>query len=232
MAKLQAATVSHIPVNRKRKRQPKTQEVRADGPDPTVADSTTTIVPTKAHDGGAKPRRTKGAAKPALLRRSSSSSLVQSEIPWPEHFKYLSQLHRALNLVYTFCCTRKHFATTWDNIKTAVEGHIKKPLLEEDVAQVKALVPRAINFAYVDEEHLMVTLMGEEEGVKGGRAEHFRSLEEDENGPKEESAAVKELLLFEFIDGDLKRQVVDPKTGQPTKATQKLRNEELKNAGL
>ena len=36
------------------------------------------------------------------------------------------------------------------------------------------------------------------------------------------------MLLFEFVDGDLKRQVIDPKTGQPTRATQKLRNEELK----
>jgi DEAD/DEAH box helicase domain-containing protein len=133
-----------------------------------------------------------------------------------------------LNLVYTFCCTRKHFATTWDNIKAAVERHIKRPLVEDDVAQVKALIPRAINFAYVDEEHLLVTLMGEEDGVKGGRAEHFRSLQEDENAPKDAPGEAKELLLFEFIDGDLKRQVVDPKTGQPTKATNKLRNEDLK----
>ncbi|OAP57284.1 hypothetical protein AYL99_08022 [Fonsecaea erecta] len=227
MAKLQAATVSQIPVNRKRKRTSKNQE-----PQPTdsavVPIVGATTVPTKTHDGGPKPRRTKGTAKPALSRRSSSSSLIESDIPWPDHFKYLSQLHRALNIVYTFCCTRKHFATTWDNIKSAVEGHIKKPLIEDDVAQVKTLLPRAINFAYVDEEHLMVTLMGEEDGVKGGRADHFRSLEEDESAPRNKSEPSKELLLFEFVDGDLKRQVVDPKTGQPTKATQKLRNEDLK----
>ncbi|KAK5059917.1 hypothetical protein LTR84_009800 [Exophiala bonariae] len=233
MAKLQAATVSNIPVNRKRKRQPKpTQEPRpaseSDITINTVRTTTTTQVPTKTHDGGSATRRPKTATKPALLRRNSSTNLVQTDIPWPEHFKYLSQLHRALNLVYTFCCTRKHFATTWENIKSAVEGHIKKPLLVEEVAQVKALVPRAINFAYVDEEHLLVTLMGEEDGVKGGRADHFRSLQQDESAPKNKSEDQKELLLFEFTDGDLKRQVVDPKTGQPVKATQKLRNEELK----
>ena len=226
MAKLQATTVSRIPVNRKRKRQ--SQDVEPQPTNPDSVPPTTVTVPTKIQDGGSKPRRMKGSSKPALLRRSSSSNLVDSEIPWPDHFKYLSQVHRALNLVYTFCCTRKHFATTWDNIKAAVEGHIKRPLLEEDVAQVKALVPRAINFAYVDEEHLMVTLMGEEDGVKGGRAEHFRSLAEDESGPKDKTETYKELLLFEFVDGDLKRQVIDPKTGQPTKATQKLRNEDLK----
>lgn len=230
MAKLQAATVSNIPVNRKRKRSSKpTQEPPTESDTTsTVTTTTTTQVPTKTHDGVSNTKRSKAASKPPLLRRNSSTNLVQSDIPWPEHFKYLSQLHRALNLVYTFCCTRKHFATTWDNIKSAVEGHIKKPLLIEDVAQVKALVPRAINFAYVDEEHLLVTLMGEEDGVKGGRADHFRSLQQDESAPKDKSEDPKELLLFEFIDGDLKRQVVDPKTGQPVKATQKLRNEELK----
>ncbi|KIY01177.1 uncharacterized protein Z520_02729 [Fonsecaea multimorphosa CBS 102226] len=227
MAKLQAASVSRIPVNRKRKRSSKGEEQPTDsGLVSSIA--ATTKVPTKAHDGGPKPRRTKATSKPPLSRTSSSSSLVESEIPWPDHFKYLSQLHRALNIVYTFCCTRKHFATTWDNIKSAVEGHIKKPLIEDDVAQVKALLPRAINFAYVDEEHLMVTLMGEEDGVKGGRADHFRSLEEDESAPRDRSEPSKELLLFEFVDGDLKRQVIDPKTGQPTKATQKLRKEDLK----
>lgn len=231
MAKLLGATVSRQAVNRKRKRRLQEDE---DAESPTTSSdsvttaTTTTAVPTKDHDGGTKARRTKSSSKPTTLRRNSSTNLVESDIPWPDHFKYLSQLHRALNLVYTFCCTRKHFATTWDNIKSAVEGHIKRPLVEDDVAQVKALIPRAINFAYVDEEHLMVTLMGENDGVKSGRADHFRSLAEDESGPKDKSETPRELLLFEFIDGDLKRQVIDPKTGQPTKAIQKLRNEDLK----
>lgn len=231
MAKLQAATVSKISVNRKRKRQPNPIEnptAETDSTTCTVTTTATTKVPTKRHDGGSNIKRSKAGSKPALLRRSSSTNPVDIDIPWPDHFTYLSQLHKALNLVYTFCCTRKHFATTWDNIKSTVEGHIKKPLLVEDVAQVKALVPRAINFAYVDEEHLLVTLMGEDDGVKGGKAEHFRSLQEDESPPKDKNETQKELLLFEFIDGDLKRQVVDPQTGQPVKTTQKLRNEELK----
>ncbi|KAL6251867.1 ATP-dependent 3'-5' DNA helicase [Rhinocladiella similis] len=237
MAKLQAATVSRQPVNRKRKRRTQEEDSQATPSDtapnpPSTADTTntetTTTVPTKTHDGGPKPRRTKTTTKPALLRKGSSSNVVESDIPWPEHFKYLNLLHKALNVVYTFCCTRKHFATTWDNIKSAVEGHIKRPLKEEDVAQVKAIIPRAINFAYVDEEHLMITLMGEEDGIKGGRADHFRSLAEDENRRSEQAGTPKELLFFEFVDGDLKRQVIDPKTGEPTKATQKLRNEDLK----
>jgi len=218
---LQAATASKENVNRKRKR--RNDELAPDN----ATGSTTTTIPTKTEDGGGKPQRAQASNKPPLLRRSSTD-VVETDIPWPEHFKYLSQLHRALNLVYTFCCTRKHFATTWGNIKSAVEGHIKRPLLVEDVAQVKALVPRAIHFAYVDEEHLLVTIMGEEDGARGGRTDHFQSFEEERDGPKDGARDQRELLFFEFTDGDLKREVPDRKTGQPVKATKHLRSEDLK----
>jgi DEAD/DEAH box helicase domain-containing protein len=231
--RLQTATVSRQIISRKGKRKipPCDQdEPAAENEDIASASSTITTIPTKSQDGGRKPRRTNaGGSQPPLLRRKSSTNFVETSIPWPEHFQQLSQLHRALNLVYTFCCTRKHFATTFENIKSAVEAHIKRPLLIADVAQVKALVPGAINFAYVDEDTLQVTIMGEEDGVKGGKADHFRSLAEDEDGPKERNGGeARELLLFEFIDGDLKRQVADPKTGEPINAFQHLRREELK----
>ena len=232
MAKLQAASVSNQVVNRKRKRkhdhEAPVDDVNGNGEVAEApASETMTKVPTKTHDGGSQPRRSKAKSKPPTLRRNSSTNLVESDIPWPDHFTSLAHLHRALNLVYTFCCTRKHFATTWNNIKSAVEAHIKRPLLEEDVAQVKALVPRAIHFAYVDEDYLQVTLAGEGNDISAGRADWFQS-KEDEKTKQQKKEQAEELLLFEFIDGDLKRQVRDPKTGEPVKATQKLRNEELK----
>ena len=244
MSKLQAATVSNqvVPCKRKRKASAVTEDshvekqaVPSQGADVSIsAEPESVTVPTKTQDDGNKVRRVRGAAKkPPVLRHNSSSNIpVETEIPWPQHFKQLGQLHRSLNLVYTFCCTRKHLATTFDNIKSAVEGHIQRELLIDDVAQIKALMPRAVNYAYVDEEMLQVTIMGEEDGIKGRTADHFRSLAEDENGRKKELAGkdgqAKEVLLFEFIDGDLKRQVADPKTGKPVNAFQRLRREDLK----
>lgn len=194
----------------------------------------TTTVPTKSHDGGKKPRRrgkqVASADKPPLLRRDSSD-MVETTLPWPPFFTALAQVHRALNLVYTFCCTRKHFATTFDNIKQAVEAHIKRELLIDDVAKIKALVPRAINFAYVDQESLQVAVLGEEDGIRNGRAKEFRSLdltEEGREGGSNTRGTKGEVLLFEFIDGDLKRQVTNSKTGEPTKPFRKLREEDLK----
>ncbi|KAL8832998.1 MAG: hypothetical protein Q9170_004577, partial [Blastenia crenularia] len=234
MAKLQAATVSNQIV-RKRKRKAAVDEGHeADGTELAIDEvsATSVTVPTKQHDGGKKPRRnasakTKGNAPPLL--RHNSSTLVETSIPWPEEFTKLEKTHRALNLVYTFCCTRKHLATTFETIKKAVEGHIKRELLIEDVACIKALVPRAINFAYVDEATLQVAVLGEEDGIKGGRAKEFRSLDlSRKDDGSEETGQDKELLLFEFIDGDLKRQVTNTKTGEPTKPVRKLREEDLK----
>ncbi|CAF9929641.1 MAG: hypothetical protein HETSPECPRED_007427 [Heterodermia speciosa] len=233
MAKLQAATV-YNQLDRKRKRKANTtspagSENRSIS---TEGVSTSTIVPTKVYDGGRRARRTSATdPKPPLLPQSSST-IVDTAIPWPQQLVRLAQTHRALNLVYTFCCTRKHLATTFDTIKQAVEGHIKRELSIEDVAQIKALVPRAINFAYVDEESLQVAVLGEEDGIKGGKAKDFRSLDlsrgEGMSTRKNTSLECKELLLFEFIDGDLKRQITNSKTGEPTKPFRKLRDEDLK----
>ncbi|KAH9869050.1 hypothetical protein J1614_008127 [Plenodomus biglobosus] len=239
MPRMKAATVSDQVV-RKRKRKIKdvedesaplapddcqVEELRESQIDATTTNTATKSVPTKQHDGGKKPRRIpkkSGAGKPAL-QRHGSSTIVETSIPWPEYFTKLAQVHRALNLVYTFCCTRKHLATTFENLKTTVEGHIKRELLIGDVAQITALIPKAINFAYVDEAMLQINLMGSEDNLNGRRAADFVML-----GPEPDKGEHKEVLLFEFIDGDLKRQVTNKKTGEPTKATTKLRNEDLK----
>ncbi|KAL6717152.1 ATP-dependent 3'-5' DNA helicase [Lecanora helva] len=234
MVKLQAATVSNQIV-RKRKRKTLGDSQSEAAPD-DPASTTTTTLPTKTWDGPSNARNATGTSgsrktkKPPLLRRSSSTA-VETTIPWPEDLTKLASVHRALNLVYTFCCTRKHFATTFENIKSAVEAHIKRDLLVTDVARIKALMPKAINFGYVDEESLQVAVLGEEDGIKGGRAKEFRSLElsrEDNPDNHALEGKSKELLLFEYIDGDLKRQVTNNKTGEPVKAFRKLRDEDLK----
>ncbi|KAL5388211.1 hypothetical protein DPSP01_003200 [Paraphaeosphaeria sporulosa] len=224
MPQLKAATVSNQ-VIRKRKR--KVHENESPQPDGDVIEATTTTtVPTKTHDGGKKPRRTlknkDGTEKPSL-KRAGSSTIVETTIPWPEHFTRLAQVFRALNLVYTFCCTRKHLATTLDNLKSTVEANIERELVVEDVAQMAALIPKAINFAYVDEAMLQVNLVGAEENAKGRNTRDFFVPD-----PELDKHDHKEVLLFEFVDGELKRQVQHAKTGEPTKAFQRLRNEDLK----
>ncbi|KAF9893873.1 hypothetical protein FE257_010043 [Aspergillus nanangensis] len=159
--------------------------------------------------GGSK---AKTASKPA--KRTPSA-------PWPEEFKRLSRTHRSLNLVYTFCCTRKHFATTFENIRKAAQGQMGQELTVEEVARVRVLIPRAIRFEYVDEAKLEVMTVGDREVIQTyGRNDHV-----DDGG---ESSGEAKALLFEFVDGDLKREVQHPKTGEATKPVRRMKDEDLK----
>ncbi|KAJ6444235.1 DEAD/DEAH box helicase [Purpureocillium lavendulum] len=187
-------------------------------------------------------KTSKVAGRKALLKRDASS-LVSCVIEWPPSFKSLEKTHRALNLVFTFCCTRKHLATTFDTIRPAVETHLGRQLTIEEVALVVALRPEGIHFAYVDELMLQLDVKGSERDdtfkpSRSGRSQapaHDASVggwtgsESLEEYHKRTSApGSREVLFFEFIDGDLKRQVQDKKTGEPTRPTRKLREEELK----
>ncbi|EQB43960.1 DEAD/DEAH box helicase [Colletotrichum gloeosporioides Cg-14] len=178
----------------------------------------------------------------ALNRTESAASSVTCNVEWPDSFKSLEKTHRALNLVFTFCCTRKHLATTFETIRSAVESHTKKVLTIEDVASIAAVRPEGVNFAYVDEIMLQTEVRGAERDVTFKAGRDFRSqapapdasvggisgLEKLDQHPDERVEGGKEVLYFEFVDGDLKRQVKDKKTGEITKPNRKLREETLK----
>lgn len=162
--------------------------------------------------------------------KDPSTSAPQSpQIPsakvaeWPEGIASIERTHRALNIVFTFCCTRKHVVTTFDNIRTAVESHLGKPLTVEDVASVVAIRPEAMNFAYVDESTLQNDAKGSERDItfKTTTPKDIRS-----QGPPTDASVggftgsdglgsslhlgsadeEREVLYFEFVDGDVKPQ--------------------------
>jgi len=54
---------------------------------------------------------------------NESSSSGEFDIStWSQEFRQLEQVFRSLNTVYAFCCTRKHFPTTFHNLKSSVEN--------------------------------------------------------------------------------------------------------------
>ncbi|QPH09921.1 hypothetical protein C2857_000986 [Epichloe festucae Fl1] len=186
-------------------------------------------------------RKERHLSKPCLKKELSRE--VPCVIEWPDLFKSLEKTHRALNLVFTFCCTRKHLATTFATIKSAVETHTKQPLSENEVALIVALRPEGINFTYVDEFMLQLDVRGSErdDTFKSSRPSRSQapvhdasvggwtgneSLDDYRN--REAGDREREVLFFEFVDGDLKRQVQDKKTGEAVKPNRKLRDEQLK----
>ena len=195
--------------------------------DPSSFSNDTTNTESTHQPTGKSSRKGK---KPTSKTASKAQKRVPSA-PLPDAFKRLLQAHRALNLVYTFCCTRKHFATTFDNIKKAVQAQLGQgqELTLEDVARVKVIVPGAVRFEYVDEAKLEVMTVGDQEIAQYGMEKRHNAdageMDTPEDGDHIDS---KHVLLFEFVDGDLKREVLHPKTGQPTKPMRRMKDEDLK----
>lgn len=172
------------------------------------------------------------------IRVKKEAAKEENTPPWPPLFETLERTHRALNLVFTFCCTRKHFATTFEAIQPAVESHIKRKLIIEEVAKVVAIRPEGINFSYVDKVTLELDIKASEKKDDSFKLFHNKKLQTiapdatvggwtgreslGNTDPDE-----YEVLFFEFIDGDLKRQVPDKKTGEPTNPQRRLRDEKL-----
>ncbi|RYP76093.1 hypothetical protein DL771_001917 [Monosporascus sp. 5C6A] len=251
MSSLKAATVSDKIVKRKRKR-----AAGEDEPD-DVGDHnapenvlTTKAVKTAEGDidevGAENSKQPKSGKGPSRQKKAAvAKTAVECQIEWPPLFKELDRTHRALNLVYTFCSTRKHVATTFNTIRTAVESHTKRELRVEDIAAIIALRPDGINFTYVDELMLQTDIKGAERDstFKTGKAKDIfvqgPAPDASVGGltgmdvlgsrhPDDLPSGGREVLFFEFTDGDLKRQVQNKKTGEATNPNRKLRNEDLK----
>lgn len=152
-------------------------------------------------------RKTK---KPDLNRTDSiasnnshGSGVVPCDVPWPDHFKRLGTLHRSLNTIYVFCCTRKHVITTFDTLKSSVEAQIKRPLQVSDVAQLKYLLPSVINFSYVSEAALQVNILEQGGGSKPDVYDPSFSKE----------SVNRHALYLEYVDGELKHKITKTQFG-------------------
>ncbi|KAI0404783.1 hypothetical protein F4802DRAFT_565468 [Xylaria palmicola] len=250
MTSLKAATVSNKVARRKRKRTASDAEEQ----DPSggiasadLADPTNAIGFGENGHAEDQARAVPGKATPAWpkTKATTATQAVQCLIGWPPRFAELEKTHRALNLIYTFCSTRKHLATTFDTIRSAVESHTKRELKVEDVAAIVAMRPEGIYFGYVDEVMLQTDIKGAERDTafKSSHSKHITiqgpAPDASVGGltgmdalgsrhPDDLPPGGRDVLLFEFVDGDLKRQVQNPKSGEPVNPSRRLRDEELK----
>lgn len=183
------------------------EPVQKTGKRKRVAKPTASELDPQPVSGKSVPKKPRVTAK-----KNVALKVAPTDIPWPAHFKELEKVHRALNLVFTFCCTRKHLATTFQNLKSAVENNTKKELTIGDIAQIKFLVPKSIQFAYVDEEMLQIHVMAASASVDTRRGKAAAEDVYENIGKKNLVKDLQQVLLFEFIDGDLKKAA--PKGGR------------------
>ncbi|KAM5451810.1 ATP-dependent 3'-5' DNA helicase [Microsporum audouinii] len=151
-----------------------------------------------------KREQSAASSRSSSVPRSKASSV--STLPWPDEFKTLGRVHRALNLVYTFCCTRQHYTTKFEKIKSSVESQNGgRELTVEDVAKVKFLIPQSVRFELADTG--VIDVMGVQDARQQRVDEVWNDWEVEGMGAETEYEGNRPSdteLLFEFVDGDLK----------------------------
>ncbi|KAK7693290.1 hypothetical protein QCA50_002857 [Cerrena zonata] len=133
---------------------------------------TSTAVDDEQAPGPSKrPRATKGQS--AKSKGKAKVSTQPSE--WPEYFDalfkvgicplrsqkvlghmFFFQIFKALNTVLAFCSSRKQLAITFPVVRASVEGLLRHPLELSKVAELKALLPDIISFAYIPTAQLRI----------------------------------------------------------------------------
>ncbi|KAI0670538.1 DEAD/H helicase [Trametes maxima] len=96
--------------------------------------------------------------KPRAAKQSKRKGTTQSQQNpvWPEYFNNLYKVFKALNTVLAFCSSRKNFAITFPVVRTSVEALLHAPLDLEKVAELKALLPEVVKFAYTPRTELRI----------------------------------------------------------------------------
>jgi DEAD/DEAH box helicase domain-containing protein len=226
MTDIQAAITSNVVV-RKRKKQTSEPDQKST---PEFNSEILVESSTAAQNNSVRKPKRKKKAKESVENVSEPIIPIPSNIPWPGEFTRLEKIHRALNTTYTFFCSRKHLATTLDNMKSLIRSNIGHEPTVNDVAKIASLLPTTIRFEYVEEAELDINLGDSTSGRGIGRGRHAVDPFALDSIPGHgiSSSSGEQLLLFEFLDGDLKRQVRDPVTGEPTAPRAKLRNSDLK----
>lgn len=102
---------------------------------------------------------TKGASKRQKVSTATSTRNQDKEketLEWPEYFQDLFKIFKALNTVLAFVSSHRHIATTFPMIRSSAEGLLKRPLELSKVAELKALLPDVVEFAYIPRSDLRI----------------------------------------------------------------------------
>ncbi|SCV05571.1 LANO_0H10418g1_1 [Lachancea nothofagi CBS 11611] len=124
--------------------------------------------------------------------------------------KELKKIFFRLNTFYTFLMSRKHVVSTFSTLRKPIEKDIKRELTPLDLAKIAYLLPRDIVFKYMDVNQFH-TETKEFDFRNGGFQQKANDIFElkPENSNLNDSDTLEDtqILVFEFIDGDMSRKL-------------------------
>ncbi|KAI0928397.1 hypothetical protein AcW1_005652 [Taiwanofungus camphoratus] len=146
-------------------------------------------------------------ARTTKAPKGKGMSTQEAPKDWPEYFNSLFKVFKALNTVLAFCSSRKNFAITFPVVRQSVEGLLKQPLDLSKVAELKALLPQVVKFAYVPRAELRIhgeTRDGSKRNGQRGRSPDYSAFTSTAVAPSSESSSVPDedehVLVLDFVE--------------------------------
>ncbi|KAK1232495.1 ATP-dependent 3'-5' DNA helicase [Marasmius sp. AFHP31] len=176
-----------------------------------------------------KARSTSGQETQAKKKQRKSKSDNVHLLDWPDYFHSLFKVYKALNTVLAFVTSRKQLATSFHTIRSSVENITKEPLDLNKVAELKALLPDVIQFAYVPSSSIRVNDPSTSRSNEPDFSEHSERLKRAMSSFDEE----EHVLTLEFAEtwgsgniGNIEQSSLAPtRTPAATKKLVERRNE-------
>ena len=128
------------------------------------------------------------------------------------NFDDLRALFFRLNTIYTFLMCRKHVVPTFSTITKPISKALNRDITEFDLALIVAILPRDCIFKYIDENQLH-TETKVYDFKDGGYQQKDTDIFElkDVNSQYGEQKSTQ-VLVFEFVDGNMKRSWISSET--------------------
>ncbi|KAJ7286047.1 P-loop containing nucleoside triphosphate hydrolase protein [Mycena rebaudengoi] len=146
--------------------------------------------------------------KKPRISKAARGKLKEPTLVWPEYFHDLFKVYKALNTVLAFVSSRKQLATSFESLRKSVEGLLKSPLDFKRVAELKALLPDLVKFAYVPRNEILVHDSQDPGKVKASERTDFRIV-----GPVDSDQSQRtedHVLILELVDKSNGKGIANP----------------------
>ncbi|CCD24062.1 ATP-dependent 3'-5' DNA helicase NDAI_0C04020 [Naumovozyma dairenensis CBS 421] len=122
-----------------------------------------------------------------------------------DEYKNIRSLFFRLNTIYTFLICRKHVIPTFKTLTEPISAALKRPVTELDLAKIAVLMPRGCVFRYIDENQIHTETKVFDWNNGGYQQKENDIFQLKEVADQFSDSKSTQVLIFEFIDGNMKR---------------------------
>ncbi|CCH58802.1 hypothetical protein TBLA_0A10230 [Henningerozyma blattae CBS 6284] len=141
-----------------------------------------------------------------MSHQDNERKKIKLDIKSPnDELQSLKDFFFRLNTFYTFLLCRKHILPTYETLSSQIKTALKRDITELDFARVAAIMPNDCMFKYIDENQInlekkVFDFNNGGHQMKDNDIFELKNIDNEFQKPKS-----SQILIFEFIDGVMKR---------------------------